>query len=181
MTTLPITVGRRNNLLQFGVLLLFSGDIGVMLNLYTSDMFAGIWKGFLLSCTVFCVDYVYDGCRPWVKKTVFVALGVLQFGLFVAGYASTSAAGDFFLGVVGVIEGYLTIMYLRLFIRIKHNNLYIYDNVLTHVILFEIQLFLLILYCIGAVVLTGQVTVAGLCLGGFVCGNVYYYLPKYLV
>ncbi len=168
MTSLLSSFGRTDHLLLLGVLLLLSGDIGVMLNLYTSDMFACIWKGVLLSCTVFCVDYVYDRHRPWVKKTVHVALAVLLIGLFVAGYASTSAAGDFFLGMVGVFDGFSTIATMKYFFRIKHKDLHV------HGLLFVVQLVISILYCIGAVVLTGQVTVAGLCLGGWVCGNVYY-------
>ncbi len=158
MTSLLSFVGRRDDLLGFGVLLLFSGDIGVMLNLYTSDMFACIWKGFFLSCTVFCVDLVYDRHRPWVKKTVFVALGVLQIGLFVAGYASTSAAGDFFLGVVGMIMGSLSGMAMVFLIHYKDLRG------------FMIFIFLIVCCCIGVFALTGQVAAVGLCLGGCVGG-----------
>ncbi len=156
MTGFLSSVGRRDDLLRLGVFMLFSGDIGVMLNLYTSDMFACIWKGFLLSCTVVCVAYVYYRCRPWVKKTVHVALGVLQIGLFVAGYASTSAVGDFFFGVVGM-AGFLsgwTMVYLILNKDLPGFIIFIF----------------FISCCIGAVVLTGQVAAVGLCLGGCVGG-----------
>ncbi len=160
MTAILSFFGRRDDLLPFGVLL-FSGDIGVMLNLYTSDMFACIWKGFLLSCTVVCVAYVYHRRRPWMKKTVRVALAVLQIGLFVAGYASTSAVGDFFFGVVGMMAGWSCVAMVSVF----HN-----EKLRVFVIWFVAGLVLSISYCTGVVVLTGQVTAVGLCLGGFVGG-----------
>ncbi len=164
MTIVLSIVGRRDDLPGFGVLVLFSGDIGVMLNLYTSDMFACIWKGFLLSCIVLCVVYVYDRPRPWMKNTVHVALGVLQIGVFVAGYASTSAAGDFFLGVVGMIMGLMSGVAMVFLIRDKD------------LLLFIIIIVFLISCCTGAVMLTSQVAALGLCLGGCVGGIVCFYL-----